>query len=291
MKMNNYDPESFIPKTMTWLKHLFKKLTGKEPDSSVRETIEELIEEADESEPSIESDERVLLGNVLNLRDLTAQDVMIPRSEIVAISVNISDEELMKTFADSGLTAVIVFRNTLDDTVGMLHLKDAWIWNLSGRQLPVAQLVREVLFVSPTMRTLDLLLKMRESGTRMAMVVDEYGGIDGLVTFSALIEEIIGDIQSAGDNLPIDVLVERRDGSAIVDARISLEELSESLSSDFSAPELDDNVDTLGGLVVALVGRVPSQGELIFHHNGLEFEVLEADPRRVKRIRIRGLKK
>jgi magnesium and cobalt transporter len=141
------------------------------------------------------------------------------------------------------------------------------------------------------MRTLDLLFQMRETGTKMAMVVDEFGGVDGLVTFSVLIEEIIGDIQDAQDRTPTHQLVERPDGSILADARIPLEEIAEKYGVNLIVKGLEDEIDTLGGLVVALAGRVPTRGELITHPTGLEIEVLDADPRRVKRLNLRGIQK
>jgi magnesium and cobalt transporter len=141
------------------------------------------------------------------------------------------------------------------------------------------------------MRTLDLIFQMRETGTKMAMVVDEFGGIDGLVTFPDLIEEIIGDIQDAQDRTPSYQLVERADGTIVADARVTLEEIAEKYSINLIVEGLEDEIDTLGGLVVALAGRVPARGELITHPAGLEIEVVDADPRRVKRLYIRGIEK
>jgi CBS domain containing-hemolysin-like protein len=141
------------------------------------------------------------------------------------------------------------------------------------------------------MRTLDLLFQMRESGTKMAMVVDEFGGIDGLVTFPDLIEEIIGDIQDAQGSNPIHQLVERADGSILADARVTLEQISENYGVNLIVEGMEDDIDTLGGLVVALAGRVPARGELITHPAGLEVEVVDADPRRVKRLYLRGIQK
>lgn len=288
------DPEpkpSNTTKLLHGLRHLWRVVTRSDADNSLRETIEELIEDTDEANPSIESDERMLLGNVLSLRDLTAEDVMVPRVDIVAVPLTITSPELLAVLTRSRHSRLPVFRNNLDDVIGMIESKDVLSWAATKKPLNIKALIRDVLHVSPTMRTLDLLFQMRETGTKMSMVVDEFGGVDGLVTFSDLIEEIIGDIQDAQDRSPNYQLVERADGSILADARVTLEEISEKYGINLVVEGLEDEIDTLGGLVVALAGRVPSRGELITHPVGLEIEVVDADPRRVKRLNLRGIQK
>lgn len=272
------------------LRQLFRKIF-KQEENNLRETLEELIEEIDEVEPSIESDERALLGNVLNLRDLTAQDVMIPRADIVAVSHEIEAAELIATMTRTGLSKIPVYKENLDDIIGMVTMKDMLAWAQGKPEFKIRKMLREVLFISPSMRTLDLLLQMRQSGTKLALVVDEYGGIDGLVSFSDLIEEIIGDIQNAHDQAPPTQLQKLHDGNILVDARYNLEELQEILGVTLSSEEIAEDIDTIGGLIVTLAGHVPVPGELIQHDSGIEFEVMDADPRRVKRILIRSLPK
>jgi CBS domain containing-hemolysin-like protein len=287
------EPEhSTFSKILQWLKLKLRILIRSETDNSLRETIEELIEDTeDEDNPSIESDERMLLGNVLSLRDLTAEDVMVPRVDIIAVPLTITGPELLTVLTKSRHSRVPIFRNNLDDVIGMIETKDVLAWSASKKPLNIKALIRDVLFVSPTMRTLDLLFQMRETGTKMAMVVDEFGGVDGIVTFPDLIEEIIGDIQDAQDRTPGFQLIERADGSILADARITLDEIAESYGVNLVVEGLEDEIDTLGGLVVALAGRVPTRGELITHPTGLEIEVLDADPRRVKRLYLRGIQK
>lgn len=268
------------------LRQFFKKLFHKD-DNSLRETLEELIEESNAGEASIESDERALLGNVLNLRDLTAIDVMIPRADIIAVSHTIDPMDLIGTMIKSGLSRIPVYKDTMDDMIGMVHMKDMLAWSLTRTPFKMRQILREVLFVSPSMRTLDLLLQMRQTGAKMALVVDEYGGVDGLATFSNLIEEIIGDIQSAHDQTAPIQLQRMPDGTVSVDARYTIEELEETLSLKLFLPEIEDEVDSIGGLVATLAGHVPVRGEIIRHPYGIEFEILDADPRRVKRVLIR----
>ena len=288
------DPEpelSTAIKILQWLKQKWRIVTRSETDNSLRETIEELIEDTDETTPSIELDERMLLGNVLNLRDLTAEDVMVPRVDIIAVPLTITGPDLLAVLTRSRHSRVPIYRHNLDDVIGMIEAKDVLSWAATKKTLNIKALVRDVLFVSPTMRTLDLLFQMRETGTKMAMVVDEFGGVDGIVTFPDLIEEIIGDIQDAQDRSPGYQLVERPDGSILADARVTLEEISEKYGINLIVEGLEDEIDTLGGLVVALAGRVPTRGELIIHPVGLEFEVVDADPRRVKRLYLRGIQK
>jgi magnesium and cobalt transporter len=282
-------------KIVQWLKKKWRTMirSDAENNNSLRETIEELIEdtETEEANPSIELDERLLLGNVLSLRDRTAQDAMVPRVDIVAVPITATDSELLAVLTRSRHSRLPVYRNNLDDVIGMIQIKDVLTWVATKEPFDMKTMVRDVLFVSPTMRTLDLLFKMRESATKMAMVVDEFGGIDGLVTFSDLIEEIIGDIQDAQGHSQNDQLIERADGSILAGARVTLEEISEKYGINLIVEGLEDEIDTLGGLVVALAGRVPTRGELITHPAGLEIEVVDADPRRVKSIYLRGVQK
>ena len=272
-----------------WLKHKWRVVIRSDHDNSLRETIEELIEDTDEDNPSIESDERMLLGNVLSLRDLTAEDVMVPRVDIIAVPLTVTGPDLLSVLTKSRHSRIPIFRNNLDDVIGMIEAKDVLSWAATKKPLSIKSLIRDVLYISPTMRTLDLLFQMRETGTKMAMVVDEFGGVDGIVTFPDLIEEIIGDIQDAQDRSPAHQLVERNDGSILADARVTLDEISERYGINLVVEGLEDEIDTLGGLVVALAGRVPTRGELIIHPVGLEIEVVDADPRRVKRLNLKGI--
>lgn len=280
------------PKTQTlrgFLKRFWRYCRKGEHDASLRETIEELIEETNEEVPSIESDERLLLENVLSLRDLTAHDIMIPRADVIAIPDTITDVELMDQFIKTGLSWLIVYKENLDHVTGLIHAKDMLAWIYSKKPFMLKALIKDVMFISPAMRTLDLLLTMRESGLKVAVVVDEYGGVDGLVTFSQLIEEIIGDIEGDNEQSPAPQLNWRSDGAIIADGRSTFEELDELVGHELNLIDDDEDIDTLSGLVAYLAGRVPNRGELIAHPKGLEFEILDADPRRVKRICIRNI--
>jgi len=277
--MNTEPSLSYSP-----LKSFFRRLFRKENDSSLRETLEELIEETQELEPSIASDERELLGNVLSLRDLNAEDVMTPRADIVAVPHTISGKDLMNLMIKTQHSRLPVYRETLDEAIGIVDIKDVLAWCAHKNQFSIRQALKEALYVSPTMRTLDLLFRMRATGNKMALVVDEYGGVDGIITLSDLMGEIIGDIQDAQETSPVPKLTERADGSIIADARVTLEQINDDLNINMSLEKAADDIDTLGGLVVVLAGRVPVRGELITHPNGIEIEILEADPRRVKRV-------
>lgn len=267
------------------LKDLIKFFKKSEPET-LRGTIEELIEESEEEEPSIESGERALLENVLNLRDLTAQDVMIPRADIISFSITGDSEEMIQLMVKHNLSFLPVCSDALDHIVGVIYIKDVLAWIQSGKQVSIKHLVKDVLFIPPSMRALDLLVQMRESASRVAFVVDEYGGIDGLVTFSNVVSEVIGDIQDAGEENSKQIEI-KADGTVITDGRVPLEELQEILGSSPMLCVADNDIDTVGGLVVFLAGRVPVRGEIIRHPEGGEFEVLEADPRRVRRLKMR----
>lgn len=272
---------------MNRLLRIFKK---QDPEN-VRETIEELIEEIDEliednveQDTSIQADERKLLGNVLNLRDLTAVDVMIPRANIIAAPHTATSEELMALMVEHGYSCIPIYQETLDHIVGSVHIKDIITFIHHKKPLVVQHLLkRNILGISPSMQTLDLLLDMTKSGFRIAIVADEHGGTDGMVFFSDLIEAIIGDIQDAYHIEPALIQI-NKDGSIIANARVRLDELEETFSVDLKLE--DEDVDTLGGLIAALVNRIPVRGEIIKHPKGVEFEILDADPRRIKKVSI-----
>ena len=256
----------------------------REVEASLREAIEELIEERETAEP-IADDERALIGNVLKLRTLTARDVMVPRSDIDALEIDTSVPDLVKHMTASGHTRVPVYRGTLDDVLGMVHIKDVLTAVAEGRQVTLRRLLRKVMFVSPAMRTMDMMIEMRAAKTHMALVVDEFGGVDGLVTIEDLIEQIVGEIDDEHDETEAPKLERKPDGSLASDARASIEEFEKETGSILSDEERQ-NTDTLAGLVTWLAGHLPVRGEVIRHPSGLEFEVVEADARRVKRLRV-----
>lgn len=255
-------------------------------DDAVREALEELIE--DDDAEAIDSHERLLLGNILRLRDTTAYDIMIPRADIFAIDVSTPLADVAEQVGRSGHSRVPVFRETLDDVVGMILIKDLMPVIARGQSVDLRHLMRKVMFVSPAIRVLDLLVEMRLKRTHMALVVDEYGGIDGLVTIEDLVEQIVGEIEDEHDDDSEPEMLLTGDGTLTADARVALEDFEDRFGPMFSDEDKEDT-DTLGGLVFRLAGRVPLRGELISHASGLEFEVVDADPRHIRRLRVRNL--
>lgn len=264
------------------------RLTGaRDNESTVREVLEELIDEKAETGTPMETQERLLLANVLSLRERTVADAMVPRADIVAIDVSASLDELIALFSQEEHSRLPVYQGNLDNAIGMVHIKDIVVAQNKGT-LRLGEMVRDVLFVAPSMHVLELLLEMRFKRVHMALVVDEFGGVDGLVTIEDLVEEIVGDIDDEYDDDTEPQLVRRADGALDADARVSLEVFENVVGPILTAEEREE-IDTLGGLVFDLLGRVPIRGELVKHPSGMEIEVLEADPRRVRRLRVRGV--
>jgi CBS domain containing-hemolysin-like protein len=280
------------------LKRLLQKITGHDREAAaMRESLEEVIEESERESPALSAQERVMLGNLLRFGELKVSDVMVPRAEIVAVDESIGLAELLKMFREVQHSRVPIFRETLDDPIGLIHVKDvlgllqpeadgAYCLSPSAQ---IKALRRPILFAPPSMRALDLLLKMQATHTHLALVIDEYGGTDGLVSIEDIIEEIVGDISDEHDEVAAPL---KPEGDAyIADARMDLDDFKAQTGHDFLAHDGEEDaerdIDSLGGLVVSLLGRVPQRGEIITHPDGGEFQVLEADPRRVRKLRIR----
>jgi magnesium and cobalt transporter len=269
-----------------WLRSLRRGRNG----DTLRETIEELIEETEtEDDAPITEDESALLRNILQLRNLTAYDVMVPRADIAAVPVDIELAELVRIMSTKGHSRLPVYRETLDDVVGMVHIKDVLTCLIGDRPFDLKSILREVLFIAPSMRALDLLLQMRLARIHMALVIDEFGGIDGLMTIEDVVEEIVGEIEDEHDVEQGPKMLARPDGSLIADARTTIEEFERRVGPVLSEEERERDIDTLGGLVSALTGHVPTRGESVTHPSGIVFEVIEADPRRIRRLRVRNL--
>jgi CBS domain containing-hemolysin-like protein len=269
------------------LRGWLRGILGGRGDATLRDTIEELIEERRGTEGSIAADERVLLANILKLRDTTVVDTMVPRADIVAVEASVTLPELIEKMASEAHSRLPVYRESLDDVIGFVHIKDVLACIAEKKPFRMTDIVRDVLIVVPSMPVLDLLLQMRQTRQHIALVVDEFGGIDGLVTIEDLVEEIVGEIEDEHDD-DAPRLVERPDGTLLADARLPIEEFIGRVGPVLDREEMDE-IDTLGGLVFALAGRVPTRGEVLRHPSGLEFEVVEADPRRIRRLRVRNL--
>lgn len=264
---------------------------GKSSDVSLRESLVEAIEVHEEGghEVTLGEKEREMLFNVLEYGELRIDDVMVPRADIVSVPHDMPLDELVKTFADAAHSRMPVYRETLDDVVGMVHVKDVLkvIANGTGSEtFKLSTIRRPVLYVPASMRVIDLLAKMRISRTHMAVVVDEYGGTDGLVTVEDMVEEIVGEIEDEHDEIEEPELIPLPGGGFDADARIDIDELEEALGVELTPEERVEDVDTLGGLVFLLADRVPDIGQIIEHETGYRFEVLDADPRRISKVRI-----
>jgi magnesium and cobalt transporter len=269
------------------LRNLLRLIRRPRNGENLRETIDEMIEEppADGPHP-LSAQERVLIGNILKVHDRTAADAMVPRVDIVALDVETSFPEVVKFMVEQGHSRVPVYRETLDNVIGFVHAKDLLGPAAERRETKLSLILRKVLFVAPSVPILDLLVQMRQARTHIAMVADEFGGIDGLVTIEDLIEEIVGEIEDEHDVADEPRLAERADGTLIADARTPIEVLEEHQGVRLRPSGEQEEVDTLGGLVSSLAGRVPKRGEIIAHPSGIEFEVLDADPRKIKRLRV-----
>lgn len=274
---------SRLQSAVRWLKSL-----GRE-EASLKDVIEEALEENPHFSGQMTDEERTLLKNVVSFGELTVSDIMVPRTDIQAVERECSWRELMHHVRDIGHTRLPVYHESLDRVEGFLHVKDLFNYIDEPQHFSIKLVMREILFVPPSMRIVDLLLKMRISGCHMAVVVDEYGGTDGLVTMEDLFEEIVGEIQDEHDESePKPLFHWVNDNTLEVDARAPIEEVEELLGHKLrTAAEEEEGYDTLGGYVFAALGRVPAKGEVVARHDlGLKVEVAAADPRRIYKLRI-----
>ncbi len=262
-------------------------------DGSLRQTLEEAIEESGDPVADDTNDlgdaERAMLRNVLDYGEIRVYDIAVPRAHIVAFDIDDGFDALVKLFVDAAHSRLPVFRDTTDQIIGMVHVKDV-VHHLAARPAPpprLDSLLRSVLYVPPSMKVLDLLARMRISRVHMAIVIDEYGGTDGLVTIEDLVEQIVGDIEDEHDDDPTTMLRALAPGLHEADARLPLSELEAALGVDFLPDEDDADIDTVGGLIFMMAGRVPAIGETLVHDDtGHAFEIVDGDPRRVTRVRV-----
>ncbi len=273
---------SFVRIIGNWL----RKGLGRDNDASWRESLGEIIEEEEEIAEQISPHERDLLLNLLRFGELTAEDAMVPRNDITAVEITASPDEVVDLIKAQGHSRMPVYRGNLDDVVGMIHIRD--VMRHWGEDTPfdVGKIRRDILFVPESMPVPGLLKEMRETRLHMAVIVDEYGGTHGLVTIEDLVEEIVGEIEDEHDEVDAPALLHLDGGVVEADARVRVDELERDLAISLLDGAVEEAVDTLGGLVFALAERVPCAGERIVHPGGFTFEVLEADPRRIKRLRV-----
>jgi CBS domain containing-hemolysin-like protein len=297
----------------SWLTRL-KAALRRRRSPSIRAGLSDVLQDPALTQDVFSPEERAMLRNILGLRERRLDDIMVPRADIVSVAEDISLADLLTVFREAGHSRLPIYRETLDDPVGMVHIKDLVSFLLSGaalraenaapsrkrrtaalqhlakvdftRPLASVRISRPVLFVPPSMPAIDLLVKMQTTRIHMALVIDEYGGTDGLVTIEDLVEQVVGEIEDEHDFDEAPLITRRATGGFVADARAPLEDVSTAVAVDLEVGEEAEEVDTLGGLIVTLAGRVPVRGELIAGPQDLEFEILDADPRRIKRVGI-----
>ncbi|MBC7635805.1 MAG: HlyC/CorC family transporter [Acetobacteraceae bacterium] len=269
------------------------RLGRRAPDHNLRDSIAELVQEAEDAPdtpgelPDLDRQERALIANVLRLRGMSADDVMVPRADIVAMAADVPLDQALEQLRLEGHSRLPVYREQLDDIIGMVHIKDVYAYVGRPEAFKLEAIMRKPLLVAPQIPVLELLLQMRQARMHLALVVDEYGGIDGLVTIEDLVEEIVGDIADEHDEVAGPMITERPDGTFDIDARLPIEAFEERMGPVLTDDERAADIDTIGGLVFALAGRVPTRGEVLSHPSGIEFRVLEADARRLRRLRVK----
>jgi len=263
-------------------------LFGDDGETSLRDQIEEAIDEAEGEEPVIgdlSPTERQMLRNLLHFGDRTAGEVAVTRGDIIAVPSTISFENLVRAFAEAGHSRLPVFQDSLDSVIGMIHIKDVFVADFDPtRDRTIAGLLRTPLFVPESMGVLELLARMRTGHIHLAIVVDEFGGTEGLVTIEDIVEEIVGDIEDEHDEVAAGLLTMLDEGIWEADARLELDDLAKAVDPRLASPE--DEVDTLGGLAFLIAGRILQPGESVCHPSGWRFESVAADDRRMTRLRL-----
>jgi hemolysin (HlyC) family protein len=295
----------------SWLNRMMRAVFGWSP-TSIRSDLKVLLDGA-AAETGFSPDESRMLKNILSLRERRLDDLMVPRADIVAVQQDISLGELVKRFENAAHSRLVVYNDTLDEPVGMVHIRDLIAFMTARATVPpeanaaraepvpadldftaldlamplsATKIIRTILFVPPSMPAIDLLAKMQATRIHLALIIDEYGGTDGLASIEDIVEEIVGDIEDEHDEATERGVIRQPDGSYVAVGRASLEEAVAVIGSEFDIGDAAEEVDTVGGYIVTLVGRVPVRGELVRGPGALEIEILDADPRRVKRVRI-----
>jgi CBS domain containing-hemolysin-like protein len=299
-----------------WLVRAFRSLFGWKP-GSIRADLKDVLDEMTPGDSGFSPEESRMLKNILGLRERRVGDVMVPRADIIAVQQDLHIGELIRMFESAAHSRLVVYNDTLDDPVGMVHIRDLIAFvtaraavdpekNAKRKKplpagldlkaidlampLSAAKIVREILFVPPSARVIDLLARMQAKQIHLALVVDEYGGTDGIVSIEDIVEQIVGDIADEHDEDEAADVVRQPDGSYIADARAKIEDVVRIVGKEFDIGDAVEEVDTLGGYLVTRAGRLPLRGEIVPGPDLFEFEVLDADPRRVKRVRITRLK-
>jgi len=293
----------------SWFERILVRL-GLRSGSTLRDDLNEALAGEGEAGDVFSPEERAMLQNILRLRELRVDDVTVPRAEIHAVDIDISLGEVLQIFEETGHSRLPVYDDTLDDPRGMVLIKDLLLHmtGVSGKgtrasgkghkqldlskvdfsvPLKRAKVMRKVLFVPPSMLASDLMARMQATRTQMALVIDEYGGTDGLVTLEDIVEEVVGEIEDEHDDEDGDEnIIDQGGGIWEVDARMELDKLTEAIGNSFDPGDVAEDMDTLGGLVFALAGHIPVRGEVVTGLPGYEFRVLDADPRRIRRVQV-----
>lgn len=266
---------------------VFRFFFKSQDQNNLRESIQDVIEESSrngDASSNLTSKEKTILENILSINKLKALDVMVPRAEIVCASHNSSYQELIKIIEKESHSRIPIYRKDLDDVLGMVHIKDLIKLNFkeTDKEFDLKSILKNVLFVPPSMPVLNILLKMQSTKLHMALVIDEHGGTDGLVTIEDLVEEIVGEIQDEHDHEDLVEFRKVNENTFIANAKMELENFEKKINFNFNAL----NVDTLGGYVFSIINRVPQKGEIIKTNTIYSFEILDADPRKIKVLKI-----
>jgi CBS domain containing-hemolysin-like protein len=293
----------------SWLQMLRQRL-GLQGSQTLRDTLEVALKQESTTAEAFSAQEREMLLRLLRFGDRRVEDVMVPRADIIAVEETEPVRELLRRFEEAGVSRIPLYHETLDDPRGMVHIKDLFRWLMAevakqgepsadegggalslaaidlSRAITTTKLRRQVLYVPPSMPAMNLLIRMQTTRIHMAIVVDEYGGSDGLVTIEDLVEQIVGDIEDEHDEDEAQHIVRDQKLGLVASARTPVKELETLLGLELLDSDEEAEIDTLGGLVFQIVGRVPARGELVRHRSGVEFEVLDADPRRVKKLKV-----
>ena len=270
------------------VKSILKSFGLGKNQTNPREEIQDLIREEGPKEEAFNAHEKILLKNILGLRAITASDIMVPRADIIAVDINEGSENIIKKMTTAGHSRLPVFKGALDKVLGVVHIKDITSKIAKKESIDLQSLLRPAIFSSPSLRLLDLLQEMRLKRLHLSLVLDEFGGVDGLLTIEDLVEEIVGEIEDEHDDPDAPLVVNSGKGILLADARLELGEL-EKVTGNLVENEADVEIDTLGGLICSMVGRVPGRGECIRHKNGFEFQIIESDARRIRKVKIRGI--
>ena len=261
-------------------------LKAQKDKKNIKEDLETVLDNKSNNIDGISKQERIMLMNILKIDKILARDIMIPRAEIIAVDENISFEEAIKIFVDGAHSRIPIYKEQLDNITGMLHIKDLVKFQTENhnKEKFINNIKKDILHIPPSMPVLDLLIKMQLTRLHMGVVIDEYGGVDGLITIEDVIEEITGEIEDEHDDTDIPMFIKLSSNTFESNARLPIEELEK--ISQIKLLNEGDDTDTIGGLVASIAGRVPQRGEIIKHESGMVFTIIDADPRRIKTIKI-----